>query len=90
MNHKLFFTISGLILGGIVIHDLLAAHLVEAGVSGTLLAGGGDTGGIAMILGFLALRLFSLVAVPTWIMFGIRCLSVIARERRGEHQSKAA
>lgn len=55
-----------------LVHEFAARGLVDYGVAGALLAGGGDWTSIAAALGFLLLRLGCLVglaAAPTWVLW---------------------
>lgn len=53
------------ILGAALVHALAARALIDHGVAGALLAGGGGWGTIAAAAGFLVFRLACVVAVAT-------------------------
>jgi hypothetical protein len=64
--------LGGLSLGVYIVHALAARALIDHGVAGALLAGGGGWGTISAAVGFLVLRLacfVGLAVVPAWLVW---------------------
>jgi hypothetical protein len=81
--------LAGLLLFALLaVHELLAAHLIDAGVAGALL-GGGDAGAAVLALAFLAVRGALLVLAGLVPALAVAAIVRLVVDRRAAGQSSS-